>query len=96
MVTNHIPDSFSTDDDVVVDGPDGQRVHRDLLAHTERLERKLWTVRPGVWCLVGNGLSNQTFIEAPDGLTVVREEVKLAAERKAKSAPLPGAVRRQA
>ncbi len=71
MSSNLIPDSFSIDDDVVVDGPVGQRVHRDLLAHTDRLERRMWTVRPGVWCLVGNGLSNQTFVEGPDGVIVI-------------------------
>ncbi len=71
MVVNHIPASFSLDDDVIVDGPTGQRVHRDLLAHSDRLQRKLWAAGPGVWTLVGNGLSNQTFVEGPEGLIVI-------------------------
>ena len=52
-------------------GPKGQRAHRELLAHTDRLEAQLWNPRPGVWCVVGNGLSNQTFIEAPAGLIAI-------------------------
>ncbi len=27
--------------------------------------------RPGVWCMVGNGLSNQTFVDAPDGIIAI-------------------------
>lgn len=49
----------------------GQRVHRDALDHTSRLERHLYHVRPGVWNLVGNGLSNQTFIDAPEGIIAI-------------------------
>lgn len=37
----------------------------------ERLVEKLYEVRPGVWCMVGNGLSNQTFVEGPDGLIAI-------------------------
>ncbi len=65
------PASFASDDSVVATAPDGQRGHRDHIAHTERFARKLWTVREGVWCLVGNGLSNQTFIEGPEGLIAI-------------------------
>lgn len=67
----HLPASFAPDDGPVVDGPLGQRGHRDLIDHTERLTRRLWAPRPGVWCLVGNGLSNQTFVEGPDGLIAI-------------------------
>ena len=67
----HLPDSFAPDDAPVADGPRGQRANRDLIEHTARLERRLWQPRPGVWCLVGNGLSNQTFVEGPDGLIAI-------------------------
>jgi alkyl sulfatase BDS1-like metallo-beta-lactamase superfamily hydrolase len=39
--------------------------------HRSRLERRLYAPRPGVWCLVGNGLSNQTFVKGPDGLIAI-------------------------
>ncbi len=63
--------SFTADRSDTVVAPNGAVAHRDHIAHTERLERRLYTVRPGVWCLVGNGLSNQTFIEGPDGLIAI-------------------------
>jgi alkyl sulfatase BDS1-like metallo-beta-lactamase superfamily hydrolase len=63
--------SFDTDPSVTVDGPRGQRVHRRSLDQTARLEHRLYSVRPGVWCLVGNGLSNQTFIEGPQGIVAI-------------------------
>jgi alkyl sulfatase BDS1-like metallo-beta-lactamase superfamily hydrolase len=55
----------------VVDDGEGQRADRSLVEHTSRLERRLHTVRDGVWCLVGNGLSNQTFIQGPDGVIAI-------------------------
>ena len=51
--------------------PDGQVAHAAHHAQSTRLERAFHTVRRGVWCLVGNGLSNQTFIDAPDGIVAV-------------------------
>ncbi len=65
------PQSFSTTGDVVGEGPKGELAHKTSLAHTPRLARKLWSVCPGVWCLVGNGLSNQTFVEGPAGLIAI-------------------------
>jgi len=65
------PASFEPDDSATATGPRGQRAHRDLIAHGARFERRLWKVRDGVWCLVGNGLSNQTFVLAPQGLIVI-------------------------
>lgn len=52
----------------VVEAPNGARVHRDHLAQNEIIARNFYEVRPGAWCLVGNGLSNQTFIDAPEGI----------------------------
>lgn len=66
-----LPDSFASDGSHSITGPRGQVGHRAMIEHTDRLERKLWTVRPGVWCFVGNGLSNQTFVEGLDGLIVI-------------------------
>ncbi len=63
--------SFSSDPAVTVTESAGQRVHRRALEQSERLQRRFYTVRPGVWCLVGNGLSNQTFIEGPGGVIAI-------------------------
>jgi alkyl sulfatase BDS1-like metallo-beta-lactamase superfamily hydrolase len=68
--TSH-PASFHPDGSETVPAPNGGLAHRASVAHGERFERKLWKVRDGVWCMVGNGLSNQTFIEGPDGLIAI-------------------------
>ena len=60
--------SFEADGRATVVAPNGARVHRDHLAQNEVVRRDFYSVCPGVWCFVGNGLSNQTFIEAPDGI----------------------------
>ena len=63
--------SFATDASHTVTLATGQVAHRLHVAQNEFLERRLYTVRPGVHTLVGNGLSNQTFIEAPDGVIAI-------------------------
>lgn len=63
--------SFDDDDRHVRTGPDGQVAHAAHLAQSEVVERRMYEVRSGVWSLVGNGLSNQSFIEAPDGIIVI-------------------------
>ncbi len=68
---NPFPDSFDLDDTNVVVGPRGQIAHQSTIDHTERLERRVWQPRPGVWSVVGNGLSNQNFVEGPDGLICI-------------------------
>jgi alkyl sulfatase BDS1-like metallo-beta-lactamase superfamily hydrolase len=60
--------SFESNDKATVVAPNGARVHRDHLAQNEVIRAQMYEVRPGVWCLVGNGLSNQTFIDAPEGI----------------------------
>lgn len=60
--------SFEQDGKATVVAPNGARVHRDHLAQNDVIHRNLYEVRPGVWCLVGNGLSNQTFVDAPEGI----------------------------
>ncbi len=59
------------DDSNVITDDDGRVVDRSLFEHSQRLERRLHQVREGVWCLVGNGLSNQTFVEGPDGIIAI-------------------------
>jgi len=66
-----VPASFGADGSVVVTGERGQRAHRRQFEHRERLGRRLYEVSDGVWCLVGNGLSNQTFVEGPEGLVAI-------------------------
>ena len=63
--------SFDTDDRNVVTTDGGQRVHAGHAAQSEVIKAEFYEVRSGVWCLVGNGLSNQTFIEAPEGIIAV-------------------------
>lgn len=63
--------SFDSTDVNVVTTPGGQRVHAGHLAQSEVIKAEFYEVRAGVWCLVGNGLSNQTFIDAPEGIIAV-------------------------
>jgi len=63
--------SFEPDGALSVTLSTGQIAHRDHIAQSQRLERKFYTISPGVWCLVGNGLSNQTFVDAPDGIIAI-------------------------
>jgi hypothetical protein len=63
--------SFDPDPSVTTTDERGQRVHARSLDQSTRLQRCLYTVRPGAWCLVGNGLSNQTFIEGPQGVIAI-------------------------
>jgi len=71
VARQYLPASFSPDESFVATGERGQRAHQLQFAHRERLERHMYEVTEGVWCLVGNGLSNQTFLEGPEGLLVV-------------------------
>ncbi|MEM9652059.1 MAG: alkyl sulfatase dimerization domain-containing protein [Actinomycetota bacterium] len=71
MPANPFPASFDLDDRNMAVGPAGQVAHRLAIEHTERLERRVWEPRPRVWSVVGNGLSNQNFIEGPDGLICI-------------------------
>ena len=78
--------SFANDDSDVVAGARGGIANRSLHEHTERLAPQMYEVASGVWCLVGNGLSNQTFIQGPDGIIAIdtgesREEMNSALEQ---------------
>jgi len=63
--------SFEPTSDFTVQLADGSRVHRDHLAQNERLQPRMESPRAGVWCVLGNGLSNQTFIEGPEGIIAI-------------------------
>ena len=63
--------SFDADGSQVVKMAGGQLAHRDHVDQLAVVQRRLYAVRPGVWCLVGNGLSNQTFIDGPEGIIAV-------------------------
>ncbi len=90
--------SFSSSDDVST-GPRGQRAHVTQFEHADRFEQRLWDVAPGVWCMVGNGLSNQTFVDAPDGVIAIdtgesieEMEVALAALREHTDRPIAAVI----
>jgi alkyl sulfatase BDS1-like metallo-beta-lactamase superfamily hydrolase len=51
--------------------PSGARAHREHVAQNEVITPQFCEVRGGVWCFIGNGLSNQTFIQAPEGIIAI-------------------------
>ncbi len=63
--------SFAPDSSETVTLPSGQIAHRDHVAQSEIIARRFYEVTSGVWCFVGNGLSNQTFIEGPEGIIAI-------------------------
>ena len=63
--------SFAPDGSATTTMATGQLAHRDHIAQNEIIARRLYEVTPGVWCLVGNGLSNQTFVEGPEGIIAI-------------------------
>jgi alkyl sulfatase BDS1-like metallo-beta-lactamase superfamily hydrolase len=66
---NRIPASFSPGD--IASGPEGQLAHPLTIAHSDRLQRKLYQVGDSAWSLVGNGLSNQSFVQGPEGIIAI-------------------------
>ena len=63
--------SFEPNSNTTITTNAGHVAHRDLVEHSKRLVRNFYKVSDHVWCLVGNGLSNQTFIDAPDGIIAI-------------------------
>lgn len=63
--------SFEAGDTQVVTAGNGGRAHRHHLDHLAVISPGWHDVRPGVWTLVGNGLSNQTFVDAPEGIIAI-------------------------
>ena len=76
--------SIEADDTRTATSPTGALVHEVALEQSGRLERRLYEVIPEVaWNLVGNGLSNQSFILGPEGIICIdtgesREEMEAA------------------
>ena len=66
---DRLPDSIAPME--AATGPQGQLAHPHAVDHLARLQRKLYQVGEHAWCLVGNGLSNQTFVEGPDGIIAI-------------------------
>ena len=64
-----VEDSFKPG--VTQTGPKGQLAHPTTLEHSKRLEKKLYKVSENAWSLIGNGLSNQSFVEGPQGLICI-------------------------
>lgn len=92
-----IVDSFEPGASVT--GPNGQLAHPDTIAHSDRLVRKLYRVGDKAWSMVGNGLSNQSFVEGPEGLIVIdtgecNEEMQAALDevRKETNAPIAACI----
>ncbi len=63
--------SFEPNGDATVTLPGGQVAHRDHVGQSALVAKTFYEVRPGVWNFVGNGLSNQSFIEAPEGIITI-------------------------
>ena len=94
-MSNGMSSSDSFEAGSATTGPRGQRAHPLTIEHSDRLVEKLYKVGDKAWSLVGNGLSNQSFVEGPEGLIVIdtgecNEEMAaaLAAVRKETDAPI--------
>ena len=88
-----LSDSFSPGD--TESAPGGQLAHPMNIAHLKQLEKRLYQVGEKAYCYVGNGLSNQSFVEGPEGLiaidtgeSVEEMEAALKAVRKVTKAPV--------
>ena len=86
-------DSFSPGD--TESASRGQLAHPMNIAHLKQLEKRLYQVGEKAYCFVGNGLSNQSFIEGPEGLIVIdtgesieEMEAALKAVRKVSKSPV--------
>lgn len=87
--------SIDSDPGNTVTLPGGQRAHRNHVAQSEVIDRRFESPTDGVWSLVGNGLSNQTFVKVPDGIIAIDtgesiEEMReaLSELRKVERAPI--------
>lgn len=52
-------------------GPNGAHANARLIAHTEKLQKRLYKVSDRIWSAVGFGMSNSILLQCPDGLIVV-------------------------
>ncbi len=92
-----VDDSFKPG--VTKTGPKGQLAHPITLEHSKRLEKKLYKVGNSAWSLIGNGLSNQSFVQGPGGLICIdtgesNQEMAAALKevRKETQAPVVGCI----
>ena len=65
------PRSFEHDDRHTVTDTRGQRAHEAHVAQSARLARRFSAVGSDAWTLVGNGLSNQSFVRGPEGIIAI-------------------------
>jgi alkyl sulfatase BDS1-like metallo-beta-lactamase superfamily hydrolase len=65
------PRSFAHDDGNLVVDAQGRLAHRGMFEQSRRLVRQLYAVGDSAWCLVGNGLSNQSFVRGPEGIIAI-------------------------
>jgi len=68
---NDLAASFAPDDSATSLGPQGQRAHRQAIEQAGRIAERFEEIREGVWSFVGNGLSNQTFVQGPLGVIAI-------------------------
>ena len=64
-------DSFDVSGHHLGVGPKGQIGHQASIDHSRIFAKTLYQVADGIWTYVGNGLSNQTFVEGPDGIIAI-------------------------
>ena len=65
-----MPGFEKTADKTITDS--GGRIgHAAHVANTARFTEGIHSVGDGVWCVTANGLSNQVFIDAPDGIIAI-------------------------
>lgn len=68
-MTSFLPQSLSAKPPAT--GPAGQLAHEDAVRQLQRLQPAVYPVGDHTWCVVGNGLSNQTFIQGPEGIIAI-------------------------
>ncbi len=68
---NDLAASFAPNDSATTLGPQGQRAHRQAIEQAGRIAERFEEIREGVWSFVGNGLSNQTFVQGPLGVIAI-------------------------
>lgn len=71
VTTTNPPRSFESDDRRTVTDSRGQRAHEAHVAQSARLARTFYEVGGNAWTLVGNGLSNQSFVRGPEGIIAI-------------------------
>lgn len=65
------PGGVRPDDSQVVTDESGRVADATLFEQIDRLQRHWYAVGDDAWCLVGNGLSNQSFVRGPDGIIAI-------------------------